>query len=75
MILPERIEGVNPHPEPASHTPADAAPQVSNDADAGCEGVNEPHEGEPPACTFCGEPLDQVLIDLGLTDYGETSAA
>jgi hypothetical protein len=29
----------------------------------------------PPAsgrCTICGEPLDQVLIDAGLTDHGET---
>jgi hypothetical protein len=23
-------------------------------------------------CTICGEPLDQVLIDAGLTDHGET---
>jgi len=31
----------------------------------------------PPAsgrCTICGEPLDQVLIDAGLTDHGETDA-
>jgi hypothetical protein len=35
VILPERIEGVNPHPEPASHTPADAEPQVSDGVDGG----------------------------------------
>jgi hypothetical protein len=31
----------------------------------------------PPAsgrCTICGEPLDQALINAGLTDHGETGA-
>ena len=72
VILPERIEGVNSHPEPAPHTPGDAAPQVSDGADMGCEGVNEPHEGQSPACTICGGPLDQAFIDAGFTDHGET---
>jgi hypothetical protein len=27
----------------------------------------------PARCTVCGEPLDQVLIDAGLTDHGETA--
>ena len=27
---------------------------------------------ETPTCTNCGEPLDQALIDAGLTDHGET---
>jgi hypothetical protein len=53
VILPECIEGVNPHPEPASHTPADAAPQVSEGVDGGCEGVNQPREGETASAT-CG---------------------
>lgn len=57
VILPQRIGDVNPHPEPASHTPDDAAPQVSGDPEAGCEGVNEPQEGEAPKCTVCGEPV------------------
>ena len=26
-----------------------------------------------PACTICGEPLAQALIDAGLTDHGETT--
>jgi hypothetical protein len=47
VILPLCIEGVNPHPEPASHTPPDTAPQVSDGADPGCEGVDEPRGGEP----------------------------
>jgi hypothetical protein len=47
VILPLRIEGVNPHPEPASHTPDDTEPQASDGADQGCEGVNEPRGGEP----------------------------
>jgi hypothetical protein len=71
VILPARIEGVKPHPEPASHTPADAEPQVSAGVTMGCEGVNEPRGGEPPACTVCGEPLDQSYIDAGFTDHGE----
>ena len=28
----------------------------------------------PPLCTSCGEPLDQALIDAGLTDHGEDAA-
>ena len=26
---------------------------------------------DKPACTICGEPLDQALIDAGYTDHGE----
>lgn len=54
VILPPRIEGVNSQPEPASHTPADTEPQASDGADAGCEGVNQPQEGEAPACMMHG---------------------
>jgi Domain of unknown function (DUF3854) len=68
VILPERIEGVNSHPDPAHHTPDDAAPQASGGADAGCEGVNQPQRGQ---CAECGNPLDQALIDAGYTDHGE----
>jgi Domain of unknown function (DUF3854) len=61
IILPERIERVNPHPEPASHTPADAAPQVSHGADVGCEGVNQPRGGEAQTgpCARCRRPCNR----------------
>jgi hypothetical protein len=68
VILPERIEGVNPHPEPPPYIPADAAPQASDGADGGCEGVNQPRGG---VCTECGEPLDPTLVAAGFTDHGE----
>jgi hypothetical protein len=75
VILPEHIEGVNPHPEPASHTIADAAPQASDGADGGCEGVNQPQEGragsDSATCTECGEPLDPALVQAGFTTHGE----
>jgi hypothetical protein len=76
VILPLALEGVKPHPEPASHTPAEAAPQVSDGVNDRCEGVNQPRGGESPGdadlCTECGEPLDRALIDAGYTDHGET---
>ena len=71
VILPERIGGVNSHPDPDSHPPADAQPQVRDGVSVGCEGVNELREDERPVCTICGEPLDQALIDAGFTDHGE----
>jgi hypothetical protein len=52
VILPERIEGVNSHPDPASHPPADAEPQVIDGVSVGCEGVNEPREGVPETLEF-----------------------
>jgi hypothetical protein len=75
IILPERIEGVNSHPEPTPHTLADAVPQASEGADGGCEGVNQPHEGQAGSdsatCTECGEPLDSALVQAGFTTHGE----
>jgi len=29
---------------------------------------------DAPACTICGGPLDQALIDAGFTDHGESAA-
>jgi hypothetical protein len=75
VILPERIEGVNSHPNPL-HTPAaDDAPQVSSSVNEGCEGVNQPRGDESAnddgLCTVCGQPLDPVLVDGGYTTHGE----
>jgi DNA-binding transcriptional ArsR family regulator len=75
VILPERIEGVNSHPNPL-HTPAaDDAPQVSGSVNEGCEGVNQPRGDESAnddgLCTVCGQPLDPVLVDGGYTTHGE----
>ena len=73
VILPERVEGVNPHAEPASHIIADAAPQASDGADQGCEGVNQPQRGEAGdgLCTECGTELAEALIAAGFTTHGE----
>jgi Domain of unknown function (DUF3854) len=67
VILPLRIEGVNPHPEPASHTPADAEPQASDGADAGCEGVDEPRGGQSDddALRLLHEELGAEVISEG----------
>jgi Protein of unknown function (DUF3631) len=51
---------------------ADEEPALTS-AVAQVAGVADP----PPVsgrCTICGEPLDQVLIDAGLTDHGEAEA-
>jgi hypothetical protein len=53
VILPPAVEGVNPHPDPASHTPADAELQASGGVTGGCEGVNEPQEGD------CGDSMEE----------------
>lgn len=74
VILPERIEGVKPHPAPAHHTPDDAEPQASDGTDRWCEGVNEPQGGQVGGCAVCGEPLDPVLMAAGFTDHGETES-
>jgi hypothetical protein len=67
VILPERIEGVNSHPDPLHTPPADAAPQASVGVDGGCEGVKQPRgddravvaddigSSQPGPCTRCGE--------------------
>ena len=70
IILPERIEGVNPHPRPASHTPEEETPW-SEDQEAGVWGCEATAEGSESthACTVCGEPLDPVLADLGDTTH------
>jgi hypothetical protein len=72
VILPLRIEGVNPHPEPAFHTPDGTEPQVGDGTAPGCEGVNEPRGGVR-ACTICGHALSQAFIDAGFTDHGNCS--
>ena len=61
VILPERIEGVKPHPEPAHHTPDGAAPQASDGTDRWCEGVNQPQRGHPQTgpCARCREPCNR----------------
>lgn len=72
VILPERIEGVKPHPGPVHHTPGDAAPQASEGPDGGCEGVNEPRGGQAgePVCTACGLPMDpEVTAATGWTTH------
>jgi hypothetical protein len=63
VILPERIEGVKPHPAPAHHIPDGAGPQASEGSSEWCEGVNEPQRGQADdgICTECGALLDPVL--------------
>lgn len=65
VILPERIGtgGVEPRPGPVHHTPGDAAPQASDAAAGGCEGVNEQRggQGEAPLCAVCGLPMNPKL--------------
>jgi hypothetical protein len=64
---PGAVAGSASHPLPAT-----ADPPVTSEVAQVAE-VADP----PPAsgcCTICGEPLDQVLIDAGLTDHGETDA-
>jgi hypothetical protein len=72
VILPKRIEGVKPHPEPTHHTPAAIPPQVSEGVDGGCEGVNEPRGVKPAAdgrCRVCGNPLAPALAAFGHTAH------
>ena len=70
IILPERIEGVNSHPNPL-HTPS---PMLCR-RQRGCEGVNQPEEGQAGSdsatCTECGESLDPALVQAGFTTHGE----
>jgi hypothetical protein len=64
VVLPERIEGVKPHPGPGHHTPADAAPQASDGAGEWCEGVNQPQRGETEGpCALCRRPCERYGDD------------
>ena len=44
------------------------------DAKDARDGSSQPLSADPVACTVCGNPLDQALIDAGFTDHGETAA-
>ena len=46
-------------------------PSHDQDSDQERYGVTPATGTQASLCTICGEPLDQVLADLGLTDHGE----
>lgn len=65
IILPERVEGVNSHPDPTSHTPGEENPR-SDDDDPGVWGCEATAEGSGTAtCAIGGEPLDPVWAAAG----------
>jgi hypothetical protein len=58
----------------SASTPAQVPP-VSPQVSDGCAPVPRVPGGDGDgmsACTICGDPLDQALVDAGLTDHGET---
>jgi hypothetical protein len=59
VILPERIGGVNSHPEPAHHTPGERNGRPDDDEPVvwGCEATAE----GIGTCAVCGDPLDPAL--------------
>jgi len=64
VILPERIGGVNPHPEPGSHPP-DEENRRSEDSEPGVWGCEATAEDTLTAgigvCGACGEPMTIIV--------------
>ena len=72
-------------PEMSGDDARQCPPRPQDDGHAGTAGIGGHENGPsqdagqeknagPPLCTSCGEPLDQALIDLGLTDHGEAQS-
>ncbi len=61
---------------PVAGSTSEVLPATS-DMPLTCEVAQVAEVADPPQanglCTSCGEPLDQVLIDLGKTDHGEAA--
>lgn len=61
---------------PVAGSTSEVLPATS-DPPLTCEVARVAEVADPPRtdglCTVCGEPLDQVLTDAGLTDHGETA--
>ena len=72
-------------PETSGDDARTCLPRPQDDGHAGTAGIGGHENGPsqdggqeknagPSLCTSCGEPLDQALVDLGLTDHGEGEA-